>query len=631
MSGFRFTASVFLASTLLLGGCGGRSGGSVVPHDANGPLEMPKSVSPASIPAPPMARTAPQPTAEMNTRRPKSEITSVGWTQLPGGAVAVAASADGSIWVLSTQGTGTDQYIYHYVNGAWSNIPGAAIRLATAPDGTLWVVNSAGGIYAYNGSSWSVIAGGASDITVGADGSVYVVSNQGGGPYGRGIWRYSGGSWSQLPGAAVRIAASWDLGTYPMNIGPGGFYVANALNGVFYYNPAYGFTQLPGGVVQLAPTQNGGLFALGYIANGDGSYPIYYNDLSTGNWTQQPGAAISIATNTTNVYAVGAAGGIYQAAVRAVAHQPSIVGGGCGGLCQVFPPYTGTPHAIATGLNVDNAATRLARNPSGEIIVRTGGYSYGVTQIPNQVSVFAPPFGGPLRAVTNGDGQPRGITVDPRTGNLFVSGQHPYETPTTTITAYAAPYTGAPFATIPSGGVGAMVVDSDGNLLAYESPGLYAYAPPYTSSPIFLGYWSNGVTDMVVDSPTTNLFLLVSNDQAFYVYPNTNTPTIKTVPVTNGDIANRLAIDSRGNLFVAINGRGQGLIPGRVDIFSPPSYALSQSISMGAFLPNDITLDSAGDLFVADYHNAGLRVYAPPYTGQPLSVSGIGGPLLWIP
>ena len=315
MSGFQFVATFFLASALLLEGCGGRGAGSAVPRDPVGPLEMPKSISPASIPAPPMARTAPQSAAEMNTRRPRSIIAQLGWTQLPGGAVAVAGSADGSIWVLSTQGTGTDQYIYHYVNGAWSNIPGAAIRLATAPDGTLWVVNSAGGIYAYNGSSWSVIAGGASDITVGADGSVYVISNQGGGPYGRGIWHYSAGSWSQLPGAAVRIAASWDLGTYPFNIGPGGFYVANALNGVFYYKPAYGFTQLPGGVVQLAPTKNGGLFALGYIANGDGSYPIYYNDVSTGIWTQQPGAAVSIATDSVHVYAIGAAGGIYSAPV----------------------------------------------------------------------------------------------------------------------------------------------------------------------------------------------------------------------------------------------------------------------------------------------------------------------------
>jgi hypothetical protein len=316
---YRVRGALLLAFMLLLAGCGGRGvGGSAVPSVPSGPMQMPKSVSPASIPAPPMARTAPQSAAEMNTRRPKSVIAQLGWTQLPGGAVAVAASPDGSIWVLSTQGTGTDQYIYHYMNGAWTNIPGAAIRLAVAPDGTLWVVNSAGGIYAYNGSSWSVIAGGASDVTAGSDGSVYVISNQGGGPYGRGIWHYSAGSWTQLPGAAVRIAASWDLGTYPFNIGPGGFYVANALNGVFYYNPSYGFTQLPGGVVQLAPTKNGGLFALGYIANGDGSYPIYYNDVSTGIWTQQPGAAVSIATDSLHVYAIGAAGGIYSAPVMPV-------------------------------------------------------------------------------------------------------------------------------------------------------------------------------------------------------------------------------------------------------------------------------------------------------------------------
>jgi hypothetical protein len=277
-------------------------------------METPKSVSPASVPAPPMAQTTVQPASAMSSVRvPKSAIPPLDWTQLPGGAILVAASPDGSIWVLSSQGVGLDRAIWHYVNGTWTNVPGAAMRLSVAPNGTLWAVNSAGGLYAYSNGAWSTIAGGASDITVGSDGSVYVISNQGGGTYGRGIWRYSGGLWTQLPGAAVRIAANWDAGTYAPNIAPGGFYVINAGNSVFYYNPTSGFAQLPGGVVQLAPTKNGGVFALGYIANGDGSYPIYYNDLNTGTWTQQPGAAVSIATDSVHVYAIGAAGGIYAA------------------------------------------------------------------------------------------------------------------------------------------------------------------------------------------------------------------------------------------------------------------------------------------------------------------------------
>jgi len=318
---YRVRGTLLLAFMLLLAGCGGRGGGGAAlpPNDA---METAKSVSPASIAAPPMARTAPQSVSAMSARTPKSAIAPLGFTQLSGAAVFVTASPDGSIWVLSTQGTGTDQYIYHFANGVWTNIPGAALRLAVAPNGTLWAVNSAGGIYAYNGS-WSTIAGGATDITAGSDNSIYVISNQGGGTYGRGIWHFVSGNWTQMPGAAVRIAASWDTGTYPGGIVPGGFWVTNALGGIYYFNPATGFNQIPGGVGQVAPTKNGGLFALGYLVNPDGSFPIYYNDLATGSWAQQPGAATSIATDGTHVYVTGAAGGIYSAPVTAPANVPA--------------------------------------------------------------------------------------------------------------------------------------------------------------------------------------------------------------------------------------------------------------------------------------------------------------------
>lgn len=284
------------------------------------PLDTAKSVSPASVSAPPMVQTAILPPSVMTSIRiPRSAIQPVGWTQLPGGGIFVAASPDGTAWVLSSIGSGPDRSIWHYVNGSWTNIPGAATRMAVAPDNTLWVINSAGGIYAWNGSSWSTIAGGASDITVGVDGSVYVISSLGGGPYGRGIWRYTNGSWTQLPGAAVRIAASADTGTYPGGIVPGGFWVVNAIDATYYFNPSNGFNAISGGVVQVAPTKSGGLFGLGYLVNPDGSYPIYYNDLATGGWTQQPGAGTSIATDGLHVYVTGAAGGIYSAPVTPAA------------------------------------------------------------------------------------------------------------------------------------------------------------------------------------------------------------------------------------------------------------------------------------------------------------------------
>ena len=353
-------ASLLVIAALLLEGCsGGKRSSASLPAVVT--LPTAKSVSPASIPAPPMASTAVLPASAMTAgRRPSIDIKALGWTQIPGGAVYVAASSDGSIWVLSSIGSGLDRAIWHYANGTWTNIPGAAMRLSVAPNGTLWAVNSAGGIYSYNGSAWSTIAGGASDISVGADGSVYVISNQGGSAYGRGIWRYASGAWSQLPGAALRVAASWDTGTYPGGIAPGGFYVTTGVNAIYYYNPGTGFTQIPGGASQVAPTKSGGLFALGYVTNGDGSSPIYYNNLNAASWTQQPGAAVSIATNGSTVYAIGAAGGIYMSPVAG-----SGTGGGSLAITALDDP---APTALTmlnvstSGLNPSAAVTATFKN-----------------------------------------------------------------------------------------------------------------------------------------------------------------------------------------------------------------------------------------------------------------------------
>ena len=58
-------------------------------------------------------------------RQPQSAITPLGFTQIPGGAQAVAASPDGSIWVVSSVPGGVlGNGIWHYANTVWTNIPG---------------------------------------------------------------------------------------------------------------------------------------------------------------------------------------------------------------------------------------------------------------------------------------------------------------------------------------------------------------------------------------------------------------------------------------------------------------------------------------------------------------------------
>lgn len=295
-----------------------------------------------------MIHTEKLPSSVMTTvRRTRSLITAMNWGWIPGSAARIAMSPDGSLWALSnaTVANTPDHPIWHWANNNWTNVPGAAIRIAVGPDGTPWVVNSAGGIYYFDGANWQGIAGGASDISVAADASVYVISNQPGNQFGNAIWHYSGGAsgtWSSLPGAGVHIAANWDTNTYPGGITPGGLWVVNGANAIYYYAPNLnGYVSIVGGAVDLAPTIIGGIFALGTARNPDGSYPIYYYDLSGQTWNGQPGSALNLTSNSSQtVFVVGADNGIYTGPLSTLAG----LGGGNGsqytpawwsGICDV--------------------------------------------------------------------------------------------------------------------------------------------------------------------------------------------------------------------------------------------------------------------------------------------------------
>jgi Tectonin domain len=321
---------VLLVAASLLAGCGGRGlTGAALPAKAgstassSASLPTAKSVSPASIAVVPMQRTARQAVP----RRAQSDIRSLAFSSLPGGATFVAASPDGSLWAISTNTAPSgDGYVFHYAydqatsTTKWTNVAGALHRIAIGPDGTPWGVTVAGGIYRYDvyNDRWTAIAGGGSDISVGPDGSVYVISNVDGGQYGNGIWHYVNGAWTQMPGAGVRVAASWDAATYPGGIGPNGFYVVNLSGAIYYYNPSSGYVALAGGASEIAPTKSGGLFVLAYPADPNGAQ-VYYRNLTAGAsaaWVAQPGAALAMTTDSASLYVVGRGNGIYKSAVQ---------------------------------------------------------------------------------------------------------------------------------------------------------------------------------------------------------------------------------------------------------------------------------------------------------------------------
>ena len=294
--------------------CGG-GGSHLTPPVAGKPeivqLPTPKSISPGTIKAPPMAITGPQSAQAMSARFPKSTIGAAQWVQLVGGASQISASGDGTFWVLSPDGpngglNAADKYIWHNINGNWINVGGAAAHISAAADGTLWVVNSLGGIYHYVYGTWFPLNGGAKDISVAPDGSIFVLGNT---PGNAAIYHYNG-TWTQFAGAGTTIAANPDSGTHGP-YGPGGFWVTNSFGELYNYTPGVGYTKLSGKAAQIAPTRNGGIFVLGFPLNSAGN-PLFYNDLDTGTWTQIPGGAINLATDSANLFAIGGSGGIYE-------------------------------------------------------------------------------------------------------------------------------------------------------------------------------------------------------------------------------------------------------------------------------------------------------------------------------
>ncbi len=312
---------------VLASGCShGGGNSSLLPGGGTSmtPPVTPQSVSPGTITAPAMAQTTILPASAMKSP-PHSDIAQppLSWTPIPGSASQVAASPDGSLWVLSDQPSGADKYIWHYASGAWTNISGLASNISVAADGSLWAINSGGGIYHYVSGTWTSPGGGASNtITADSSGGVYVLSNGGAGP-DRAIWHYSSGTgWVQQSGAGTALAANWDTNNFPLGsvgsgtVKAGGVYILNSLGAIWYENSDQTFAQIPGAASAITPTTNGGFFVLGFPVSAGGN-AIYYFDLNSPGFNAQAGAGLQSISAGSNLYLTSSSGSIFSAPLPA--------------------------------------------------------------------------------------------------------------------------------------------------------------------------------------------------------------------------------------------------------------------------------------------------------------------------
>jgi hypothetical protein len=128
--------------------------------------------------------------------------------QVSGFAQDIAAGADGTVWVVGTDGSAVRESRMHKQTGVdASHMPGSAVRIAVDPHGDPWIIRSDHSIFRLTDGAWQKVPGSASDIGIGADGSVWIIGTAAGtSERGHVICRWNGSGWDQMPGGGVRIA-----------------------------------------------------------------------------------------------------------------------------------------------------------------------------------------------------------------------------------------------------------------------------------------------------------------------------------------------------------------------------------------------------------------------------------------
>ncbi len=168
------------------------------------------------------------------------------FTPLGGGCSDITVASDGTIYVLSNGATaGSDQAIWHYVNGAWTQAAGSGVRIAANWDTQTYNINNGGG-------------------TV-APGGVYILNSA-----GNIYYENTSATFAMLPGSASAIAPTKNAGLFVL-----GYPSSGSGNTIFYFDlDAQNYTQPGGSAVNIA-TNTTFVYAVG-SSNG-----LYYSVVTT--------------------------------------------------------------------------------------------------------------------------------------------------------------------------------------------------------------------------------------------------------------------------------------------------------------------------------------------------------------
>lgn len=418
------------------------------------------------------------------------------WTAFGGGASGITAAPDNSIYVLSNGApAGSDQAIWHNVNGMWSQVPGAGVAIAASWDtagpfaeqigtisaGGLYILNSAGTIYYENSdTSFAQLPGAAGAVAPAKTLHGTFVLGFPTDPNGNYIYYYdlNASQWYPQTGLAVAIATN-DINLY-----------AVASSGALFFTP-----------VNVVPQK---LFVPNYTSSSAASvsqWPINANgnqapssQLTGANTTLVGPTAVTRDTSgnlyvadfdagAVDVFAAGASGN--TAPVQHIAgsqtgiNGPEGIGVDSGGNIYVSNRNSNTVEVFAAGATGNVAPARVISGTNTllsapqQLVVNTGGDFYVSNSAGNSIEYFSASANGnvaPVRIVTGsntGLNHTFGVAVDSAGLIYGLNG--------TSITIYPAGANGnvAPTRTISGSNTGlnaneGIAVDNNGGMYVTE-------------------------------------------------------------------------------------------------------------------------------------------------------------------
>ena len=128
------------------------------------------------------------------------------WEQVGTGIRAVAAGADGSLWVLTAEPWSGGHRLAVRHREARRAVAAGGKHLAVGPDGNPWVVTADGGVWRRTTDGWNPTFGRARTVAVGPEGGVWALDEHAAPDGGYAVLRWAGG-WKAVGGTAVSLAA----------------------------------------------------------------------------------------------------------------------------------------------------------------------------------------------------------------------------------------------------------------------------------------------------------------------------------------------------------------------------------------------------------------------------------------